>query len=368
MCNYYADLKQDHEKVVANNINAENYNEAVSKLKMLQTDQKQLLELVAKYSYVLMKHTPQNTLDVVRTLPKFDPVRLIGALLNVSLLSRDVAIDFMEHCVFKMHCPDKTFNNLFVFYLTAPVKLDRIMKYLYLQQKIMTDKGTPNFDMLFACRQFKQKKLLLPQIQVQSMLGKHDIAVSLALKNNLVSVAKESAAKCEDSEKQKTLWITIVIWMLGRGDESIKEVVQLTREIDNLKIEDILPYMTQSIKLDYFKSEICETLRNYHDQVSNLKLEMDGFYSAGDSLKKEYGRLANRNLYVPRNQKCEECYRPLFTEDYIVFGCLHCFHRDCLWYYIKRNEDIFHPKKVSKLHDISIQLAVYESSKPSKCK
>lgn len=39
----------------------------------------------------------------------------------------------------------------------------------------------------------------------------------------------------------------------------------MTREIPLIKAEDILPYLTENIKLDDFKEEICETLEEYHD-------------------------------------------------------------------------------------------------------
>lgn len=79
----------------------------------------------------------------------------------------------------------------------------------------------------------------------------------------------------------------IVIWMLERGEENVQEVVLLTREVECLQVEDVLPFLNKNIKLDHFKAEICDTLLNYHDQVERLKTEMSGFYSAGESLNKE---------------------------------------------------------------------------------
>lgn len=54
----------------------------------------------------------------------------------------------------------------------------------------------------------------------------------MALKNNLLSLAKDVALRCEDTARQKQLWIVICGWLLSRGEENVKEVVQLTREIE----------------------------------------------------------------------------------------------------------------------------------------
>lgn len=35
----------------------------------------------------------------------------------------------------------------------------------------------------------------------------------------------------------------------------------------------------------------------------------------------------NAYALVPKKTKCEECYKSLFGEKYILFGCLHGFHR-----------------------------------------
>ena len=69
----------------------------------------------------------------------------------------------------------------------------------------------------------------------------------------------------------------IAMWLLERSEENIKEVVQLTRETDILKIEDILPYLNSNIRLEHFKTELCESLRNYDDKIRNLKLTLQMF-------------------------------------------------------------------------------------------
>lgn len=69
----------------------------------------------------------------------------------------------------------------------------------------------------------------------------------------------------------------IAIWLLERSEGNIKEVVQLTRETSLIKIEDILPYLTENIKLEHFKTELCDSLRNYDNTIRGLKMKMRSF-------------------------------------------------------------------------------------------
>lgn len=69
----------------------------------------------------------------------------------------------------------------------------------------------------------------------------------------------------------------IAAYLLERSEENVKEVVQLTRDTSVLKIEDILPHFTESIKLEHFKTELCDSLRNYDDEIRNLRRVMESY-------------------------------------------------------------------------------------------
>ena len=79
---------------------------------------------------------------------------------------------------------------------------------------------------------------------------------------------------------------------------------------------------------------------------------MDGFYQTAEGLKRDLQLMNNRSIFVPKKAKCEECYRQLFQEEYVIFDCLHTYHKDCLWLYMKKNKEFFDPRKISKLHEL----------------
>lgn len=86
--------------MVTNYIHVEKYNEVISKLRK-SNDVKKVLELIIKFSFVLMKYKPAATLDIIKNHVKnYDPTKLVGSLLNVNFEFREVAIDFLEHCVY----------------------------------------------------------------------------------------------------------------------------------------------------------------------------------------------------------------------------------------------------------------------------
>ena len=152
------------------------------------------------------------------------------------------------------------------------------------------------------------------------------MCVSLALKNNQLNVAKDYANKSTDDEKKTGLWMKIAQSMMERG-ENIKEVVQLTRETDSLGIEHILPNLHGNVKMDYFKTELCESLRDKNDRIQKLKSEMDSYRGSAYNLKYEFKSMTNSFMSVAQAQKCLDCNFLLYLEEYIVFPCLHCYHK-----------------------------------------
>ena len=43
----------------------------------------------------------------------------------------------------------------------------------------------------------------------------------------------------------------------------ISDVIELTKQSKVVKVEDLLPYFNQNIKIENFKDEICDSLKSY---------------------------------------------------------------------------------------------------------
>ena len=73
-------------------------------------------------------------------------------------------------------------------------------------------------------------------------------AVSLALETNKEELAKEYAEKPDYEDERKKLWIDIAKHYLIKK-EKISEVIELTKQSKVIKIEDLLPFFNQNIRI-----------------------------------------------------------------------------------------------------------------------
>ena len=54
---------------------------------------------------------------------------------------------------------------------------------------------------------------------------------------------------------------------------------------------------------------------------------MGGFEKNSEYLKNELRNIKNRYLEVRGDQKCEECAKSIFQEEFYVFSCSHTYHK-----------------------------------------
>ena len=113
-------------------------------------------------------------------------------------------------------------------------------------------------------------------------------AVDVALQHEDVTLAKRSACKPHLSQKRlrQKLWLRIVEHqarraaiiqlLLFHGDLDlcgavltkatscdVPKIIGLIRESQELTIRDVLPYLSDSMTIDAFKTEICDCLDSY---------------------------------------------------------------------------------------------------------
>jgi len=66
------------------------------------------------------------------------------------------------------------------------------------------------FDLDFALRIFKRKNQMKAQIIIYGMMGLYTEAVTLALDNNNIEIAKSYANKPENDDLKKKLWLQVL--------------------------------------------------------------------------------------------------------------------------------------------------------------
>ena len=129
-------------------------------------------------------------------------------------------------------------------------------------------------------------------------MGLYTESVTLALDYGLIELAKEYAKKPETNDDlRKKLWMLIAERLL-KQNVAIDKVIELTKETDTIKIEDLLPHFNENIKIEHFKDEICNSLKNYNEEIEKLKEEMKKLSANSDQLKNELKMTKNKFLII----------------------------------------------------------------------
>ena len=153
---------------------------------------------------------------------------------------------------------------------------------------------------------FKRSHMYEAQIQVYGMMELYSEAVNLALENGKFALAKAYANLPEYDDLKKKLWIEIAKNLLLQG-KNVNEVISLTQESSVLKIEDLLPFFNEKIKIADFKDEICNSLKSYSDGIERLRAQVNKYATNSERLKAELNLSRSRYIQLPTNSHCLEC-------------------------------------------------------------
>ncbi|CAE8627552.1 unnamed protein product, partial [Polarella glacialis] len=150
---------------------------------------------------------------------------------------------------------------------------------------IAAQEGNPLLDPRFALRVCSERGLVRAMVLLYGLMGMHEEAVEVALQHEDIALAKHSACKPPDSDRRlrQKLWLRIVENQALTGD--VQKITGLIRESQELTVRDVLPFMSDSMTIDAFQSEICECLDSYEGQIVTLRQEMDDHRRALTSFK-----------------------------------------------------------------------------------
>ncbi|CAE7206719.1 VPS18 [Symbiodinium pilosum] len=194
----------------------------------------------------------------------------------------------------------------------------------------VSQESNPFLDPHFALRVCRQQGLVKAQVLLYGVMGMHEEAVDVALQHEDVTLAKRSACKPHLSQKRlrQKLWLRIVEHQATSCD--VPKIIGLIRESQELTIRDVLPYLSDSMTIDAFKTEICDCLDSYEGQIVTLRQEMDDHRRALQAFKEDLKQAEERCIFVARDQACELCGADVVRERFYAFACSHCCHEACI--------------------------------------
>ncbi|KAJ8979403.1 hypothetical protein NQ317_015833 [Molorchus minor] len=169
-----------------------------------------------------------------------------------------------------------------------------------------------NYDVHFALR------------ALSGLLGLWEEAVDLALTVDLDLAKKMANMSPEiDLELRKKL-------MSYSGKDDIQQAMAFLQQCDLIKIEDILPFFSDFVTIDHFKDAICNSLKEYNQNIQNIKDEMEEATKQRNKYVQEIQSFRNHYTIINSSDTCEVCNITLLIRPFYMFPCHHKFHSDCL--------------------------------------
>ncbi|PFH32092.1 Pep3/Vps18/deep orange family protein [Besnoitia besnoiti] len=213
-------------------------------------------------------------------------------------------------------------NALIVFKAEAEDETD-LLRLLAAQKP-----GHLPFDPQFALRFCLEKGRERSAVLLYGLLGLHTEAVEKALATNDMTLGQHAANAPADPSQRQQLWLRLAHH--AALHEDVPALVALVKRSGNLlKIQDVLPYISDSTVIDTLKEEICASLDAYEQRIASRFQEMETHKEAIASLKDELRTVNQRCVVVEVDQICDVCCESIFTERFYAFCCGHCFHASC---------------------------------------
>ena len=266
---HYAAITGDFQRVIEHYVMNEEWGKAVDQLSRqvcsIQRSRKSLsnifmprvdksdLDLYYRFSSVLMRHAPKESVDSWLRQPSLDPLRLIPALLqrqrvSSSPLEPNHAIRYLQHLVFVTANTSPIIHNLLITFLasTSPAKPSSspassssklptstalsssgtpeptaivnaadlpLLRFLSTAPKDPI-RSRPYYDLDYALRLCKRHNRLQACVHIYAQMEMWEESVELALEMGELELAKINADRPEDEVLRKKLWLMVAKYVV----------------------------------------------------------------------------------------------------------------------------------------------------------
>ncbi|KAJ8929810.1 hypothetical protein NQ314_017407, partial [Rhamnusium bicolor] len=316
-------VNKDFEQLIRQHIFKNNFHEALEVLKSQNN-----YELYYQFAPILIQEVPKHMVKVIMEQGrKLSPLKLLPAMVSCSgeMHSMEV-IKYLEFCIEKLKNTDRAIHN-FLLSLYAKYDSAKLMEYLNSQGPELS---LVNYDVHFALRLCHENNLTEACVQLSGLLGLWEAAVDLALTVNLELAKKMANMSPEtDLELRKKLWLKIAHNVVS-GKDDIQQAMAFLQQCDLIKIEDILPFFSDFVTIEHFKDAICDSLREYNQNIQDLKDEMEEATKSAEQVREEIQSFRNYYTIINSSDTCEVCNITLMIRPFYMFPCHHKFHTDCL--------------------------------------
>ena len=361
----FASIMGDYENVILYYINQHDISGAIEKLTLFaaftnEEGIKILSKIFLNYCHIFFKNNPKESISLVQQRFKnIEMKAIVQAIMSSADNEREIIsnelkdspsslktsikennykaiLNYLKSLIDKsIKDEENNIHNLYIYYLSKNKNnQEAIIEYLQ-KYLIPPDSNDPTikkevlFQIDYAKKLFKNNPPAYSLIL--AIIGKYLEGVKTALKGKTeecVKVAKFIAEKAPGDKLKKSLWIEI---FKHDSQNNFKEALNILTKSKILKIEDVLPHITDTIKIEDFKNQISKCINDYEKNITNLKQDIFKYNKTADNIRNDIEKLKKKSKDIQfSNCKCTICQGYLKDKDIYLFPCGHMFDANCI--------------------------------------
>lgn len=370
----YAMIKGDYELIVQNLLSHLKYEEVLNNLdKFISNvngdfDEKnipKLIKIFYEYSGIFMKELPLKTIsilenDVVSENHENEIIKIITGSDFKEQISNsknyEALLNYMRKLIQKNKLKEKeklenndnnktndnenieisnikNLHNLYILFLSLsskPEYQEEIINYLKEDINSIKNKNscqTVYIDLNFAYKilQNNYKALAL----VYCLMGRYNESIKIALEKDQKETAIFIAQNIENDKIKKDIWLRIFKFYKTNNFANAKNILESSQGV--LKIEDILPFMMEDVKLEELKNDLEACINFYEEGVSQLRQEINDYNKSTENILNDMLKIQKKSTCLNYTQvKCEKCQKDITGSKFFLFPCGHIFDTNCL--------------------------------------
>ena len=402
----YAMVKGDYELIIQNLLNHLNFEEVLNKMdKFISSDiddntMNNLIKILFEFSNYFMKESPSKTINLLdkELISEINQDEIIKVLIDSDIKSEvkngnyEIILNYIRKLIKKniMNNNNKvnnnkisqsTINNLHNLYILIlslsekPEHKKEVIEYLKGPLYTFSQKNTYlnitlhnkeiYIDLNFAQKILKNNFSALAL--VYCLMGRYNESILIALEHNEKDIAIFIAQNIKDEKIKKDIWLRIFKYFKTNNFADAKNILESSCGV--LKIEDILPFMMDDVKLEELKTDLQACINFYEKGVTQLKQEINDYNQSTEIIKKEIFKIQKKSTFVDYTKiKCEKCQKDILGNKFFLFPCGHIFDTLCLIkilddYDQKNIGDELFKQKIKKIKNLREKVTILEEKK-----
>ena len=371
----FATLKKDYETIIKSLIIKKNVDLALEQFNLLLAGDegeldKKLKKFFYKYGSILIKENIGKTIDsLTQYFRPENPEELIRILISPNLKSITeeennfkIVMKYIKDLIKKPSKnkdkdKDKELNlsnyqnlhNLYIL-LVSESKFGTYKESFLRELKTIIDIFTENqkynikgkitdkifFDLNFAKKIFKEKedrksKEILCLIYF--LLNQYLDSIDFAIENNFEELLLYLTKNILEEKFRKKIWLKIFQYEKSKhGLTKAKEIIEKSENI--IKIEDVIPLMSDNEKLNDLKEELTKCIEYSEESVIKLNNEIREFNEANNLINKDID-FSEKKAFKKKftDLRCSKCNKNINNgknTKFYLFPCQHIFDLQCL--------------------------------------